>query len=65
MPYFNRTGECNSAEHYMLPAAARMPDARMLIERRNYFVVHAPRQPGRTHHHLAPPVIRRGADSDA
>jgi hypothetical protein len=32
----------------MLPAAARLPEARRHIARRKYFVVHAPRQTGKT-----------------
>jgi hypothetical protein len=32
----------------MLPAAPRLPDARRLIGRSQYFVVHAPRQTGKT-----------------
>jgi hypothetical protein len=35
-------------EHYMLPAGDRLPDARELIARKQYFVVHAPRQSGKT-----------------
>lgn len=32
----------------MLPAAARLPEARRLVEEGRYFVVHAPRQTGKT-----------------
>ena len=32
----------------MLPASARLPQARRLVERGSYFVVHAPRQTGKT-----------------
>ncbi|MBI4603665.1 MAG: hypothetical protein HY721_17060 [Planctomycetes bacterium] len=32
----------------MLPAAERLPEARELAERGQYFVVHAPRQTGKT-----------------
>lgn len=34
--------------HYMLSPLERLPEARGLIERRSYFVVHAPRQTGKT-----------------
>jgi hypothetical protein len=34
--------------HYMLPAAARVPLARRLVADQNYFVIHAPRQSGKT-----------------
>jgi hypothetical protein len=35
-------------EHYMLPPEPRLPEARTLIEQRRFFVVHAPRQTGKT-----------------
>jgi len=35
-------------QHYMLPAAGRLPGARALIQREQYFVVRAPRQSGKT-----------------
>ncbi|MGH3678815.1 MAG: hypothetical protein ACRDT2_00570 [Natronosporangium sp.] len=46
--YFNTAGPCNPDWHYMLPAAPRLPEARPLIDRGQYFVVHAPRQTGKT-----------------
>ena len=46
--YFNVAGPCFPEEHYMLPALDRMPEIRRLIDRRQYFVVHAPRQTGKT-----------------
>ncbi len=46
--WFNTAGPCNSAKHYMLPAARRLPDVRRLIDQESYFVVHAPRQAGKT-----------------
>ncbi len=49
MPHwFNTAGPCKPDIHYMLPAAARVPDARPLIEQQAYFVIHAPRQTGKT-----------------
>ncbi len=39
--FFNTTGPCRTAEHYMLPAEARIPDLLPFVERRQYFVVHA------------------------
>lgn len=48
MRYFNTTGPCDSEWHYMLPAAERLPDARRIISRGQYFVLHAPRQSGKT-----------------
>src|SRR6266568_8291872 len=46
--YFNTAGPCYPDLHYMLPADERLPDARMFIEFGFYFVVHAPRQSGKT-----------------
>ena len=46
--YFNVAGPCIPEEHYMLPALDRMPQIRRLVARRQYFVVHAPRQTGKT-----------------
>ncbi len=48
MRHFNTAGICLPELHYMLPAAERLPGARELIARRAYFVVHAPRQTGKT-----------------
>lgn len=46
--YFNQRGECKPGRHYMLPASARLPEARRWVEREEYFVIHAPRQSGKT-----------------
>lgn len=46
--FFNTAGPCNPADHYTLPPERRLPDLRDLIERKLYFVVHAPRQSGKT-----------------
>jgi len=46
--YFNVAGPCFPAKHYMLPALERMPEIRRLVEREMYFVIHAPRQTGKT-----------------
>jgi hypothetical protein len=45
---FNTSGPCHPARDYMLPAAARLPEVRGLVERGKYFVIHAPRQTGKT-----------------
>ena len=45
---FNIAGPCVPGKHYMLPALARLPDVRRLIEDESYFVVHAQRQCGKT-----------------
>ncbi|MFG1966232.1 ATP-binding protein [Nonomuraea sp. NPDC049028] len=46
--FFNTTGPCDPQRHYMLPPAPRLPEARALIEMDRYFVLHAPRQTGKT-----------------
>lgn len=48
MRWFNTAGPCNPADHYMLPASARLPDVARLIDQKAYFVLHAPRQTGKT-----------------
>jgi hypothetical protein len=48
MRFFNTAGPCDPRYHYMLPAAERLPEAPMLVERGMYFVVYAPRQTGKT-----------------
>ncbi|MBI3958840.1 MAG: AAA-like domain-containing protein [Chloroflexi bacterium] len=50
MKFFNTAGPCRPEYHYMLPAAARLREENVmrLIETQSYFVVHAPRQTGKT-----------------
>ncbi|QIS12682.1 ATP-binding protein [Nocardia arthritidis] len=48
MRYFNTVGPCLPDLHYMIPADERLPDARAYIDFGFYFVVHAPRQTGKT-----------------
>ena len=48
MKRFNTTGPCFPDEHYMMPALDRLPGVRELVAGGNYFVVHAPRQTGKT-----------------
>jgi hypothetical protein len=45
---FNTAGPCLPDEHYMIPALSRLPEAPGLVDLRAYFVVHAPRQTGKT-----------------
>ena len=45
---FNVAGPCFPDRHYMLPALGRMPEIRRLVEQEMYFVIHAPRQTGKT-----------------
>jgi type II secretory pathway predicted ATPase ExeA len=46
--WFNIAGPCKADKHYMLPATARLPNLEQLIKQESYFVVHAPRQTGKT-----------------
>jgi hypothetical protein len=46
--HFNTAGPCDPDIHYMLPPLARLPSLVDLVEQRTYFVVHAPRQTGKT-----------------
>ncbi|MFN9857132.1 MAG: ATP-binding protein, partial [Pseudanabaena sp.] len=46
--WFNTAGPCQADIHYMLPASDRLPELVDLIDQRNYFVIHAPRQTGKT-----------------
>lgn len=46
--WFNTAGPCKADIHYMLSPTARLPELRPLIDQENYFVIHAPRQVGKT-----------------
>ncbi len=46
--YFNIAGPCHPDEHYMMPSEARCQGVISLIEQRQYFVIHAARQSGKT-----------------
>ncbi|MFM2248401.1 MAG: hypothetical protein RL071_4476 [Pseudomonadota bacterium] len=48
MRFFNTTGPCDPARHFMLAPGARLPDLQPFITRQQYFVLHAPRQTGKT-----------------
>ena len=48
MRFFNTSGPCIAGRHYMLPPIERLPEAMELVEEGMYFVVHAPRQTGKT-----------------
>ena len=45
---FNTAGPCRSEYHYMLPPVGRLPETRGLVDAHSYFVIHAPRQSGKT-----------------
>jgi hypothetical protein len=46
--HFNIAGPCKPDIHYMLSPLARIPRVMGLIEQQSYFVIHAPRQVGKT-----------------
>jgi len=46
--WFNTAGPCKLGYHYMLPPARRIPRVRGVIDQIQYFVLHAPRQTGKT-----------------
>jgi AAA-like domain len=46
--HFNVAGPCNPEIHYMLSPLARIPQVMDLVEQQAYFVIHAPRQIGKT-----------------
>ncbi|MDR1102963.1 MAG: AAA-like domain-containing protein [Tannerella sp.] len=48
MKYFNTAGPCNRAEHYMIEASTRLKGVEQLIDMKQYFVIHAARQSGKT-----------------
>ncbi len=50
MRFFNTAGPCDKRWHFMLPASERLraDNVMRLIEQHSYFVLHAPRQVGKT-----------------
>ncbi len=46
--FFNTAGPCRPSDHYMLPPERRLPGVRRLIDQKQFFVLHAPRQSGKT-----------------
>jgi hypothetical protein len=50
MRFFNTTGPVNCQDHYCLPPLTRFDLAQILslISQKKYFVIHAPRQSGKT-----------------
>ncbi len=46
--WFNTAGPCKANIHYMLPPTVRLPEVEQLIAQESYFVLHAPRQVGKT-----------------
>jgi type II secretory pathway predicted ATPase ExeA len=48
MRWFNTAGPCQPDIHYLLSSQSRLPEVVQLIQQRGYFVIHAPRQTGKT-----------------
>ncbi|MCP4106532.1 MAG: hypothetical protein GY749_13525 [Desulfobacteraceae bacterium] len=50
MRFFNTTGPVNCEKHYCLPPLGRLDieEIRHLIDQEKYFILHAPRQTGKT-----------------
>lgn len=46
--WFNTAGPCQPEKNYMLPSLDRLPSLERLINQEGYFVIHAPRQTGKT-----------------
>jgi hypothetical protein len=46
--WFNTAGPCKPEDHFMIPPARRVPQVRRVIDQKHYFVLHAPRQSGKT-----------------
>ncbi len=46
--FFNTAGPCRPEYHYTVDPLPRLPQIRELIEDQHYFIIHAPRQTGKT-----------------
>jgi hypothetical protein len=46
--WFNTAGPCRPERHYMLSPTTRLPQVERLVDQESYFVIHAPRQIGKT-----------------
>ena len=46
--WFNTAGPCRPEDHYMLSPIARLPQVQKMVDQKSYFVIHAPRQIGKT-----------------
>jgi AAA-like domain len=46
--FFNTAGPCKSDMHYTLDPFRRLSSVRTLVEQQKYFILHAPRQTGKT-----------------
>ena len=50
MRFFNTAGPINTEDHYYVPLLERLSldDVLLLMEQKKYFLLHAPRQTGKT-----------------
>ena len=48
MKIFNTAGHCKRDIHYMIDPIPRFADVNELVDSQKYFVIHAPRQSGKT-----------------
>jgi type II secretory pathway predicted ATPase ExeA len=48
MRWFNTAGPCKADIHYLVSSQVRLPEMVQLIQQQGYFVIHAPRQTGKT-----------------
>jgi hypothetical protein len=65
MRFFNTAGPVNPADHYCIPPLERfeLAEIMLLLQQRKYFVLHAPRQVGKTSYLLAlVEHLNRGGD---
>jgi len=46
--FFNASGPCNAKKHYMVDIDSRIQKIHTLIDNERYFILHAPRQTGKT-----------------
>ena len=46
--FFNTAGPCVAADHYIIDPLSRLSRVRQLIDDKRYFILHAPRQTGKT-----------------
>ena len=46
--FFNVAGPCLPEKHYMIPPDRRLGQIRELIDKESFFIIHAPRQTGKT-----------------
>ncbi len=68
MRFFNTAGPVNPADHYCIPPLERfdLDEIMLLLRQRKYFVLHAPRQVGKTSYLLAlTEYLNRGGEYDA